>query len=349
MGGVMSKKIRYYVQQYRPAYEAISKEVALLANHFSIQNKVKIHDLHLKGLFQFRCDDKISSHHFIYYPFTAWATRLSSKKNDINHIYTSLGDLPYLNTIDLKHSILTAAASCRIEKIKRRIKKLERLQKIVVESQKQKRELLSLGIDNKKIEIIYPPVDLSCFSYVPTKGKFTILNASCPTRVSDFHKRGIYLLLQAAQEKKPVQFTLLWRKDAFINIKNLTSRNYFSNVMVKNEIITDMNQEFAAAHCTIIPYTCYDDFLKLVPNSAIESLAAGKPLLVSGKTEMAAIVKAQKCGVVFEPTTKSLLKAIEELQRNYRFYQKNCRKTAKKYFSKETFIKRYEDIYNQIP
>jgi glycosyltransferase involved in cell wall biosynthesis len=338
--------IEYHVQRYRPSFEAISKEVKLLRNHFSQDSKVRLHDLHLDGVFRMKFSNKVVSHHFIWYPFLAPLSNFNSRSNKINHIYTSLGDLPYLNTLNLKKTILTAAASCSIQKVQKRLPLLRRLKKIVVESELQKRQLLSLGINPEKIRVIYPPVDLKEFSFTPANGIFKILYASCPTRFVDFSKRGIYLLEQTAKILENVEFKLLWRKSAFKEVQQITRAN--TNMVVENEIIKDMNAKYAQVHCTIIPYTKFDNYLKLNPNSAIESLAAGKPILVSNKTEMAQFVKKEQCGVVFEPNEEGLKNAILEIKKNYHVYQKNCRKTAEKYFSKKKFLQEYNKIYNEI-
>ena len=72
-----------------------------------------------------------------------------------------------------------------------------------------------------------------------------------------------------------------------------------------------MNERFAQVHCTIIPYTQFGDFVKLTPNSALESLAAGKPVLCSSKSGVAKIVKDNDVGVVFKPNPDSLIYAIK--------------------------------------
>ncbi len=344
-------KITYYVQRYRPHFEAISKEVKILQEYFSPENQVRVHDLHLDGLGNFKNNLEIISYHFAYYPLMIPWVRLKSKKNNINHIYTSLGDLPYLTILPAKNTILTAAASCNFPKIKKRSRFLKRLSTIVVESEKQKSDLLRLGIAEERIKIIYPPVDMNTFSYQkpPVKQKFTILYASCPTRKQDFAKRGIPLLLETAKNNKDIIIDLAWRKGAFQEINQLVNKNNLhDNVLVTNKIYTNMNERYATAHCTIIPYTVEDDFLKHIPNSALESLAAGKPLLVSEKTELAIFVKKTACGIVFSPTVSGLTEALAEIKQNYARYQQQCRKTAQEYFSKDIFLQKYQEIYHNL-
>ncbi len=346
--------ITYYVQRYRPKFEAISKEVQLLANHFSSRDsnkneeKVKIHDLHLDGLFRFKYSSKYCSFHFFYYPLLFGYTKALSKISKINHIYTSLGDLPYLRVLDLNNTILTGAASCNTGKIKKRLPSLKKLDKIIVESELQRKQLMTLGVSKNKIELIYPPVDLRKFNYIPAKGKFKILFASCPTRVKDFERRGIYLLLETAKLLPEVDFILAWRKQAYPEIKRLLKKMKVNNIILQNNIISDFNREYALVHSTIIPYTKRDNYLKLIPNSALESLAAGKPVLISSKVELANIIQREKCGIIFEPSPDCLVKAIRELKKNYSFQQKKCRKVAQKYFSQEIFLKKYEKIYSEL-
>jgi glycosyltransferase involved in cell wall biosynthesis len=341
----MAKEIRFYVQRYRPSFEAISKEVAILNESFL---HTQIHDLHLDGIFNIKWNKKIKSYHFGLYPILALFIKLQSIRQGINHIYTSLGDLPYLHVLNLNRTILTAAASCKIEKVRKRVPLLKKIKKIIVESQYHYDQLTSLGIDEQKIKLIYPPADLKKYHYQETTGKFKVLYASCPTREEDFEKRGIFLLLEYAKENPEIIFNLAWRKGAYKEICELLDKHKMENIIVKDEIIKDINVTYGDNHCTIIPYTKFDDFLKLVPNSAIESLAAGKPLLVSNKTELAKMINEHKCGLSFEPTKEGLQKSIEELQKNYYFYQQNCRGTAEKLFSKKSFISSYNDIYKKL-
>ncbi len=337
----------YYVQRYRPEFEAISKEVQLLARHFAEKNKVRIHDLHLDGILKWEWNRRKISYHFLYYPLLFPFTKHLSRSSDINHIYTSLGDRPYLKMLQPDKTILTAAASCHERKIKRRLKSLKQLRMIIVETEYHQKLLQSLGINPEKIKLIYPPVDLASFSYTPASGKFKILYASCPTRTEDFEKRGIDLLIDFAEQNGSTDILLAWRSGAVRKMQDILSQKKIKNMLIKNEIVKNMNTEYAQAHATIIPYTQFDDFLKLIPNSALESLAAGKPLLVSSKTELAAMVKKYRCGVVFEPNPHDLQKAVQELQKNYNAYQQNCRKIAEKLFSKEIFLEKYKDLYQK--
>lgn len=338
------KKITYLAQRYRPDREATSKEVNLLFRHFP---KSVIYNLHLDGYFKFKCSKYLISHHFIYYPFSFPFLYIFSQKRII-HIYTSLCDRPYLPLLPKKNMILTSTNYFPKEQIKKRISHLLAAQKIVVEAEIQKKELLNLNIPAQKIELIYPPVNLKQFSYQEALGIFTILNASCPGKIKDLKKRGIFLLLDTDHFLKETLIKLSWRGGEFNLFQRVIKDQKLKNISIENKIHTNMNDQYGQVHCTIIPYLYLDEYLKLIPNSAVESLAAGKPLLVSSQTGIAEIVKKNVCGVVFEPNTASLLAAIAELKKNYKKYHKNCRRTAENFFDQEKFIQKYQQLYNQI-
>jgi len=227
---------------------------------------------------------------------------------------------------------------------------LSKASKIIVQDELQKNKLKKVGYNKKNIELIYPFVSLNQFKYQKAKNKnFSILFASNPKDVKKFKDRGIYFLLECAKKlEKEVLFNFTWRTKSYYKVKQLIEKNKIKNINISNQIIKDMNKEFGKVHCTIIPYARYGSFVKLIPNSAIESLAAGKPVLCSSKTGIAKIIKKEKCGVVFEPNLMDFSKALKELKRNYSKYQKKCRKTAEKYFSMKKFLKKYEEIYNKL-
>ena len=340
------KEIIYFVQRYRPEIEANSKEVSSLFKHF--KEKSHIHDLHKESMFKIRSHKRLSSYHFIYYPFAYPFIFLKSRKK-IKHVFTSLLDSLYVPLLSKRDMVLTSTNYFTRDRIKKRLQYLKKVKKIIIEAEIQRKELISVGIKNEKIEVIPPPVDLNQFSFIPPKGTFKILNASCPTKLKDLNKRGILLLSNVAQRVNNTEFHLLWRDDNFIQVQRIIKGGRKDErITIRKEIVKDMNIEYGNHHCTIIPYLRFDENLKLMPNSAIESLAAGKPILVSAKTGIAPIIKKEKCGVVFDPTEHCLLEAIKEIKKNYTLYQKNCRKTAFKYFSRERFLKAYKKIYEEI-
>ncbi len=335
------KKILYLTQRYRPPLEATSKEIALLSQTFHSS----IFNVHLDGLFNWKFKKDIISHHFFYYPFSLPQLYYWSN-NKIIHIYSNLCDRPYLPFFKSKNTILSSTNFIPKEKIIKRLKDITSVKKIIIQSEVQKKELLAAGIDEQQISVIYPPVDLDSFSYQTPAGNFILLCASTPAKVKDLEKRGIYLILDTDKKLKEVKIKFLLRDSTLV--EKIIKQRELQNIEADNKIYQNMNHQYAQVHATLIPYLQLDGYLKLIPTSAAESLAAGKPLIVSSQTGIAEIVEKEKCGVIFEPNQESFLQAINKLKQDYTSYQKNCRKTAEKYFSKTEFIKKHEEIYKEI-
>ena len=323
----MRKRIAYFVQNYRPESEAVSKEVKILSDSFN------------SSVFDMSFRNPLNYPRLLRLPFLS---------RDISHIYTSLGDRPYLTLLRRKPIILTGSSSARKGKIESQLRYYSKLSMVVVESERQRSILYELGVDDDKIKLIYPGINLDEFSHKPslTEG-FTVLFASSPPREELFDSRGINLLLSLAGEEKSLRFIFLWRKTCYDLLRRKIEGMQLSNVEVVNEIVGDMNEYYAKANCTITPFMNYDDH-KPVPRSLIESLAAGKPVLVSNRVGISNMIEEERCGVVFEPDPESLIKAVSELRSKYKTYQKNTGKPAEKYFSKKGFITSYEELYKEI-
>jgi len=337
------KPILYLTQRYRPEFEATSKEINLLSNKFN----GKVHDLHLDGYLKYKFNSRLSSYHFLYYPLGLVPLYLESRKR-ILHLYTSLCDRPYLPFLDKKKMVITSTNFLSRERIIKSKKYLDKVWGIVVQAERQRQELLLAGISPERIHLIYPPVELEKFNCQKPLGAFTILNASCPGKARDLKKRGIYFLLDVGRYLGDEKITFLGRGGEFSLFADRMKNKTCKHISIENKIYADINEQYAKVHCTIIPYLQLDEYLKLIPTSLIESLAAGKPVLVSSKTGVADIIAANACGVVFEPTTVGLLAALAKLRKNYPHYQLNCRKTAEKYFSAEIFLKKHQQIYARL-
>ncbi len=353
-------KIIYFTQRYRPEFEATSKEVQILHEDFK---ESKIHDLHLDSCRTIKLGGNYWSYHFLFYPLT-YPFVYAGCMGNIIHLYTGVPDSLYLPTLPKEKMVITAANYFSANDLQRKKFFLKKANKIIVQSELQKQNLLAAGISPVKIEMILPPVKLEDFSYkskiklkdgeIAGKGAFRILNASCPTNPYFMEKRGIFLLYEAlrmaGKDLSKVEITLAWRTGAEEAKKRIIERFIHPDprVIFASGTREDMNQEFAQHQATIIPYLCFDPYLKMIPISAVESLAAGKPVLVSSQTGIAELVKKEGCGVVFEPRADSLVKAISELRKNYAFYQKNCRSTAEKYFSQQDFIKKHREVYQSL-
>jgi glycosyltransferase involved in cell wall biosynthesis len=110
------------------------------------------------------------------------------------------------------------------------------------------------------------------------------------------------------------------------------------NITLTNEVSVNM---------TVIPYT-HAHGGKECPNSAIESLCCGRPVLISSACPFSSFVEEHACGVVFDPTPSSLLNAVESGVKQYHTLAKNTFTVAQTYFSQERYLSRMRQIYQEI-
>jgi glycosyltransferase involved in cell wall biosynthesis len=335
----MQAKVMYCTGMFHPENEAISKEIDLLRRRYQdsfVYSRTS------------RCEMSFSKDSLRYWDRVGILDNLlgyMETKYDISHIYHVLNSQFFLRRLRKAPIILTACSeNGDIEGVKQFLHKAER---IVVQSEKMMKKLCSKGIPADKIVIIYPGLDLSKFRVAnPSGEKFKILFASAPLFANHFDGRGVRLLLESSGLMENVHLTLLWRKRVLKQIKTLVSQCHH-NVSLINRTIKDVSLVYDRVNATVAPFTD-DRSNKSCPNSVLESLASGKPVLVSDKVGISGLIEKEKCGVVFKPNPNAFVSAVEELRRHYDFYQERAIPVAKKYFSLPTFLQKYDDLYSDL-
>jgi glycosyltransferase involved in cell wall biosynthesis len=215
--------------------------------------------------------------------------------------------------------------------------------------------LIKLGIKENKIYLLYPGVDLDRFqpaAIAPSLTNIKILFATFPRSKEELEARGVDFIIDKARLHPELTFHLLGRKwdggYTSLNIaKALINKNNLKNVITTNSIVADMSQIYKAHHFTIIPYT-QSDGGKECPNSLIESLACGVPILISNISPFAYFVQENKCGAVFSFNENDFIFAIEECLENYELLRKNARNAAVNYFDQQKVFQFYDDLYKEI-
>jgi hypothetical protein len=81
---------------------------------------------------------------------------------------------------------------------------------------------------------------------------------------------------------------------------------------------------------------------------ALDSLAHGKPVLVSRPSSLAGIVERTGCGLVFDPTVDDLHSAIRQLSDAYDQYQPHCHRVVRDHFCSSIFRERYHELYETM-
>jgi glycosyltransferase involved in cell wall biosynthesis len=220
------------------------------------------------------------------------------------------------------------------EVVKRKIKKLApKLHGIIVQSQKTKNQLISMGVDPYKIISVYPLIDLSKFKYSepPPLNKFKILFASSPNLEvkgeDNFRDKGVPLLLDAFKEfikEEDAILYILWRGKYNKELYQMINRLDLKDCVKVIDKVVGMPEMYAKTHITVIP------FINLwrspeSPLSALESLACGRPVVTTDVGEIGELIQRYKCGCVSKPIKDDFLGALKECIKNYEVYPGNCR------------------------
>ena len=274
------------------------------------------------------------------------ATRLLEPVFDLNHIFGSLGDWFYIHGVHRRPVILTAAVVN--PPVDRSL--LQSIDRFVVEHAGAIDDLRRLGIDSERIRLIFPPVDVQHF--VPHKAptdRFTVLFASSPDVEEWLEARGVPQLLDAAKLRPNMRFRLLWRPwgNSAARVRQWIIDRNLKNVELTETICLDMAAEYNDAHVTVAAFT--DAWRsKPVPNSLIESMACGRPVVTTDKVGLAYIIRESRAGIVCQPTGEALAQSLDSLSSDWAAYSDAAREVAESRFSKDRFLAGYQAVYDEV-
>ena len=225
-----------------PGIEAISKEIFQLAEHFSNSHIVGVSP-HYRFRWSFR--DRYLGFHPSFDPALRLLLPIIEQYADINHVYGEPCPWIYFKTLKRRPTILTIAS----EKGEGNPEFYERCHTVVVQTESFKQKVLGMGVDPKKVELLYPGVDLKRFESTRGKNSLTqrptIAFATAPRTKEEMMGRGVYLLLEAAKVTTDIEYRLLYRpwRSGYTSLEPTQSyidQNKLTNVCLTNEAIPNM-------------------------------------------------------------------------------------------------------------
>lgn len=336
MDNIMPKKVIFLTGMYQPKFEAISREISFLA-------RMVDSFVFSRGSFPAL---KLERRQLVYWHrlfFIDILLKPISSLYDICHIYHVFSNSFFIKKLENRSVIFTGCSE--VSNISLMADQLKKCSAVVAQSQTMKQKLISSGLHPSKVKLIYPGYPENTFTYQPSSSStFQILFASAPLFPENFQSRGVPLLLDVLSfTRDDFSFLFLWRG----RCNNELSNSMSPRLQIVNRKIENMNEIYGRVHATIAPFTSMNGN-KSCPNSIVESILAGKPVLVSNLVGISDIIKRYECGVVFEPNRRSLVAAIRELISNYSYYQANCHKCADERFRFDIFCKKYLNLYDSI-
>jgi glycosyltransferase involved in cell wall biosynthesis len=265
---------------------------------------------------------------------------------ELNHIYHPiLYPFPVLRL--LRNPIVyTVIASLQGSARPAHLAQLREFHRIVVASERDARILADWGLRN--VSIVPPGIETSVApcQYLPLERDLVLLMASAPWARHQFDLKGVDALLEAAKALPYVKLILLWRGVLFDDLMaRIRSLGIEQRVEIINEHV-DVNIYLARAHATVL-VAKRGDVVKSYPHSLVESLLAGRPVIISASISMADDIVKSQAGVVVESvSTVTLIEAIERLRSSYPTLAANAARVGPATFSMPAFVDNYRRVYS---
>src|SRR5206468_201785 len=156
-------------------------------------------------------------------------------------------------------------------------------------------------------------------------------------------------ILDAAALTPQIQFRLLWRPwgDSADEVRRQISERGLRNVEIAVTAAHNMTAEYQNAHVTVAPFTDLTRS-KPAPNSLIESLACGRPVITTEVVGLAELVADSGSGLVVAPTGPALADGLGALEAGWSSFSRKARATAEKWFGIDRFLTAYQRLYDEL-
>lgn len=337
----------FVMVNYAPAWEAASKTIVALRHELEDDLDTRLVGFNTRGTLLQLLGGRTRQLPAALLLAPGGLVRAAIGDSAVLHVFASGGERFLLPKVAGPGAILSIAkGGSRLDRLERNVRHLNRFRFVIVESRRERDLLAQCGVERERVRLIYPAAPLSPHVAPPSDVPFTIAFATSPLSPGNLLTRGVHLMIRVAALLPDVRFIFAWRKCDHEELQRLIAGAGVRNIDVRNGVV-DMHDVFASAHATILPGLCHDS-LKPCPQSLVDSLAHGKPVLVSTPTHVADLIATSGAGVVFEPGVDALCDAIRSLRERYAECQARCQPTAASTFSPETFVAKHRALYTEI-
>jgi glycosyltransferase involved in cell wall biosynthesis len=219
---------------------------------------------------------------------------------------------------------------------------------VTVTDERSLERLRSSGLKNGFL--VRPGVDTTRFTLSPLRlrSEIRLMVGSAPWSRTQFRTKGVDALLVAAQQFPQLHLTFLWRGVLAEEMeRRVREMNLEKQVTVLNRRV-DVNQVLAGVHASIT-LAANSAIVRSYPHSLMDSLAAGKPVLVSRAIPMSDYVERTGCGKVVENISpSSILTAVEALASGYKTLQESAEQVGQRDFPQQAMIASYQKVYECV-
>lgn len=240
------------------------------------------------------------------------------------------------------------SVSCGVGNKKPNLAFFKRLTIVAAADERSRQRLQQWGLSN--VMLVRPGIDTTRFtcSPLPLGSEIRLMVASAPWTKAQFRSKGIEALLQAAQQSPRLRLIFLWRGVLVDEMMALVRQ---MSLQPRVEVINrqvDVNEVLAGVHASIT-LASSPAIIKSYPHSLLDSLAAGKPVLVNRAIPMADYVEQTGCGQVVEKVApEDILTAVEALSSHYEARQQAAQQAGQRDFSQEAMLASFQQLYERV-
>jgi len=219
---------------------------------------------------------------------------------------------------------------------------------LVVSSSQEADILRSRGFH--RVHVVRPGLDLSQIQVTPPQelnSEFVLLAGSAPWTRRQFETKGFALLLKVLTRLPQIRLICLWRGKLF---REWSDRVKSLGLADRVEIIQekeDISGILSRCHAAVV-LSATSDLVKSYPNSLMEALATGRPVLVSRCNPMSYYVEENSCGKVIEDLClDELIAAIGEIMDEYSAFARSAL-LAGRGLSATQMMDNYRHLYQDV-
>jgi glycosyltransferase involved in cell wall biosynthesis len=220
--------------------------------------------------------------------------------------------------------------------------------KIIVQTDSQLSTLNHWEV--KGAAMVKPGIQTSRFSttYPSISAPPTLFMGSAPWSEAQFRSKGVEALLDFAKARPEIHLIFLWRG---VLEAQMRQRVAAAGLQDRVEIITeeaDVNQVLARAHAGVA-LAAETTLIKAYPHSLLESLAAGKPVLLSNTIPMSADVERLGCGIVVDQIdVNTITQAVDTLFKDYASYAQAAQHARQIVIDQDQMAQAYLALYYEV-
>ena len=271
--------------------------------------------------------------------------RAAEREIQIHHLYNA-DPFPFPVVFGLRRPVIYSISS-GIGARRPLYRYFAGLAAVTVADERSLARLQERGLRN--VYLVRPGIDTARFtcSPLPLSSEFRLMVGSAPWTRGQFRTKGIDTLLAAARQAPHLRLVFLWRG---VLREELNRRVREMGLAGQVEVVdkkVDVNQVLAGVHASVV-LAGDPAIVRAYPHSLIESLAAGKPVILNRAVPMADYVEQMDCGQVITGLDPGdILAGLEMLGCSYETQRESALLAGRRDFSQQNLITSFKAIYNR--